>query len=108
VLGCATPVHPPERVTAALTQAVEAGRVHHEAGRPVEATQLAEQVLDVDPDFPGVRELRISRGLALSREERTLLRTLAEMQASEATMQKYRASRGAGGGAGWSPAPQPW
>lgn len=59
-MGCATPVHPPERVTAALTQAVEAGRAHHAAGRPVEAAQLAEQALSVDQDFPGARELRIS------------------------------------------------
>lgn len=55
--GCAT-TQSPDRVKSTLDDAVDAARAHHEAGNDVEAAQLLESALRLDPERTDAQELR--------------------------------------------------
>jgi hypothetical protein len=57
--GCAV-THPPGAVQSTLESAVYAARAHHQAGNDVEAAQLLEAALRVDPQLQEAQELRAS------------------------------------------------
>ena len=57
--GCAI-THPPGTVKSTLEGTVSAARAHHQAGNDVEAAQLLEAALRVDPQLAEAQELRES------------------------------------------------
>jgi hypothetical protein len=60
--ACAATTYSPSVVETTLDDALVSAQAHHEAGRPVEAAQLLEPLLEIDPGHPGARELRDALG----------------------------------------------